>query len=149
MREALASEIRNALRYVRANWLVAKVLASYIGLYTLYKLFGADRIRTRIDRTHERNAQRVLDGILEAYVEGNRSPHDIVADGFPAEAVAKVVRLIKLSEYKRRQSAVGMRLDEVSRAVRRDIDGILGQDLLREFRSVTIDFDAKEVRLTP
>ncbi|MFN7950347.1 MAG: AarF/UbiB family protein [bacterium] len=65
MREALASEIRNALRYVRANWLVAKVLASYIGLYTLYKLFGADRIRARIDRTHERNAQRVLDGILE------------------------------------------------------------------------------------
>ena len=41
MREALASEIRNALRYVRANWLVAKVLASYIGLYTLYKLFGS------------------------------------------------------------------------------------------------------------
>jgi len=52
----------------------------------------------------------VLDGILEAYVEGNRSPRDIVADGFPAEAVAKVVRLIKLSEYKRRQSAVGIRI---------------------------------------
>lgn len=42
---------------------------------------------------------------------------------------------------------VGMRLDEVSRAFRREIDGILGQDLLREFRSVTIDFDAREVRL--
>ncbi len=47
------------------------------------------------------------------------------------------------------RKVVGMRLDEVSRAFRRDIDGILGQDLLREFRSVTIDFDAKEVRLTP
>jgi len=52
----------------------------------------------------------ILDGILEAYVEGNRSPRDIVADGFPADAVAKVVRLIKISEYKRRQSAVGIRI---------------------------------------
>ncbi|MFO1414026.1 MAG: NAD+ synthase [Burkholderiales bacterium] len=52
----------------------------------------------------------VLDGILEAYVERNRSPQEIVAEGFPAEAVAKVVRLIKLSEYKRRQSAVGIRI---------------------------------------
>jgi NAD+ synthetase len=52
----------------------------------------------------------ILDGILEAYVEQNRSPADIVALGFPEEAVAKVVRLIKISEYKRRQSAVGIRI---------------------------------------
>jgi NAD+ synthase (glutamine-hydrolysing) len=52
----------------------------------------------------------VLDGILEAYVEHDLSPADIVAKGFPTDAVAKVVRLIKLSEYKRRQSAVGIRI---------------------------------------
>jgi len=52
----------------------------------------------------------VLDGILEAYVEHDRSPGEIVAMGYPAEAVAKVVRLIKISEYKRRQSAVGIRI---------------------------------------
>jgi NAD+ synthase (glutamine-hydrolysing) len=52
----------------------------------------------------------VLDGILEAYVEQDRSPAEIVALGFPEEAVAKVVRLIKVSEYKRRQSAVGIRV---------------------------------------
>jgi len=52
----------------------------------------------------------VLDGILEAYVERDMSPADIVAAGYPAEAVAKVVRLIKVSEYKRRQSAVGIRI---------------------------------------
>ncbi len=55
-------------------------------------------------------AYDVLDGILEAYVERDMSPADIVAAGFPADAVAKVVRLIKLSEYKRRQSAVGIRI---------------------------------------
>ncbi len=52
----------------------------------------------------------VLDGILEAYVEQNRGPAEIVALGFPEEAVAKVVRLIRISEYKRRQSAVGIRI---------------------------------------
>jgi NAD+ synthetase len=52
----------------------------------------------------------VLDGILEAYVEHDRSPGEIVTMGYPADAVAKVVRLIKISEYKRRQSAVGIRI---------------------------------------
>ena len=52
----------------------------------------------------------VLDAILEAYVEENASPAEIVARGLPAEAVARVVRLITLSEYKRRQSAVGIRI---------------------------------------
>jgi NAD+ synthase (glutamine-hydrolysing) len=52
----------------------------------------------------------VLDGILEAYVEQDASPAEIVARGYPVDAVAKVVRLIKLAEYKRRQSAVGIRI---------------------------------------
>jgi NAD+ synthetase len=52
----------------------------------------------------------VLDGILEAYVEQDRSPAEIVALGFPAGDVRRVVRLIKVNEYKRRQAAVGIRI---------------------------------------
>jgi len=52
----------------------------------------------------------VLDAILEAYVEQDKSPADIVALGFDADAVRKVVRLIKVNEYKRRQAAVGIRI---------------------------------------
>jgi NAD+ synthase/NAD+ synthase (glutamine-hydrolysing) len=52
----------------------------------------------------------VLDAILEAYVEHDASPADIVASGYAAADVRKVVRLIKLAEYKRRQSAVGIRI---------------------------------------
>ena len=51
-----------------------------------------------------------LDGILELYVEQNRSPAEIVAAGFDAQDVRKVVRLIKVNEYKRRQAAVGIRI---------------------------------------
>ncbi|MBS0321903.1 MAG: NAD(+) synthase, partial [Proteobacteria bacterium] len=52
----------------------------------------------------------VLDAILEAYVEHDASPADIVAQGYAAADVRKVVRLIKIAEYKRRQSAVGIRI---------------------------------------
>jgi NAD+ synthetase len=52
----------------------------------------------------------VLDAILEAYVEENLSPAEIIARGLAAEHVAQVIRLIKLSEYKRRQAAVGIRI---------------------------------------
>jgi NH3-dependent NAD+ synthetase len=52
----------------------------------------------------------VLDPILEAYVEQDKSPSDIVAMGYAKDAVAKVVDLVRRSEYKRRQSAVGIRI---------------------------------------
>ena len=52
----------------------------------------------------------ILDAILESYVERDLSPTEIVAQGFAPEHVAKVVRLIKINEYKRRQAAVGIRI---------------------------------------
>ena len=52
----------------------------------------------------------VLDAILQRYVEEDRSPANIVAEGFPAADVHKTVRLVKIAEYKRRQSAVGIRI---------------------------------------
>jgi NAD+ synthetase len=52
----------------------------------------------------------ILDAILECYVEHDRAPSEIVELGFRAEDVREVVRLIKISEYKRRQAAVGIRI---------------------------------------
>jgi len=52
----------------------------------------------------------VLDAILEAYVERNESAERIVAAGFPPAVVAEVLRLVGRSEYKRRQSAIGIRI---------------------------------------
>jgi len=52
----------------------------------------------------------VLDAILEAYVEHDKSPADIVAMGYAPEHVRRVVKLIKINEYKRRQAAVGIRI---------------------------------------
>ncbi len=52
----------------------------------------------------------VLDAIMEAYVEQYRSPQEIVAMGHASADVDKVVRLLRISEYKRRQSPVGIRI---------------------------------------
>jgi len=52
----------------------------------------------------------VLDGIIEAYVEHDSSPAEIVAAGYDPAAVEQTVRLIRLAEYKRRQSPVGIRV---------------------------------------
>ncbi len=52
----------------------------------------------------------VLDAIMEAYVEQYRSPQEIVAQGYATADVDRVVRLIRISEYKRRQSPVGIRI---------------------------------------
>ncbi|MBA4195672.1 MAG: NAD+ synthase [Comamonadaceae bacterium] len=52
----------------------------------------------------------VLDAIIERYMENDRSPDSIVAEGFAQADVDKVVRLIRINEYKRRQAPVGIRV---------------------------------------
>jgi NAD+ synthase (glutamine-hydrolysing) len=55
-------------------------------------------------------AYEVLDAIIERYMENDRSPAEIVAEGYAQADVDKVVRLIRLNEYKRRQAPVGIRV---------------------------------------
>ncbi len=52
----------------------------------------------------------ILDVILEGYVEQDKSVADLVADGFDETIVRKVIRLVDINEYKRRQSAIGPRI---------------------------------------
>ncbi len=52
----------------------------------------------------------VLDAILQRFIEGDCVLEDIIADGFDAATVRRVVNLVLLSEYKRRQAAPGVRI---------------------------------------
>jgi len=52
----------------------------------------------------------VLDAIIDRYMENDQSIAMIVAAGYAQADVEKVTRLIKLNEYKRRQSPVGIRV---------------------------------------
>ena len=52
----------------------------------------------------------VLDAILDAYVVEGCSVDEIIQSGFDAPTVRRVVRLIEMSEYKRRQAAPGLKV---------------------------------------
>ena len=52
----------------------------------------------------------VLDEILRRYIECDESAAAIVAAGFDADTVQRVLRLVDINEYKRRQAAVGPRI---------------------------------------
>jgi NAD+ synthase (glutamine-hydrolysing) len=52
----------------------------------------------------------ILDRILELYVEQDCSAEAIIATGLDREQVHRVVRLVDLNEYKRRQAPIGVRI---------------------------------------
>ena len=54
----------------------------------------------------------VLDAIVEAYMENDLSPREIIGKGYAEADVRRVVRLLKISEYKRRQAPVGIRVTQ-------------------------------------
>ncbi len=56
----------------------------------------------------------VLDGIMACYVEMNLSIAEIIACGYAEADVRRVVKLIRINEYKRRQSPVGVRITDRS-----------------------------------
>ncbi|MFU8803165.1 MAG: NAD+ synthase, partial [Bradymonadaceae bacterium] len=47
----------------------------------------------------------VLDAILEAYIEERLEPSEIVERGFEEDVVHRVIRLVHIAEYKRKQAA--------------------------------------------
>lgn len=52
----------------------------------------------------------ILDQILKRYVEDDQSAEAIVAAGFDRDSVYRIIRLVDINEYKRRQAAVGVRI---------------------------------------
>jgi NAD+ synthase (glutamine-hydrolysing) len=74
-------------------------------------------------RPHQRDEDvlppyAVLDPILEAYVEDDRSPEDLIAAGLLPDLVHRIVQMVDGNEYKRRQSPPGIKV--TSRAFGRD-----------------------------
>jgi NAD+ synthetase len=52
----------------------------------------------------------VLDAILALHVEQQKTAAEITAQGFDPAVVARVLRLVKISEFKRRQAAPGIKV---------------------------------------
>lgn len=53
-----------------------------------------------------------LDEILRLYIEQDQSAEAVIAAGFDEQAVRRVLRLVDINEYKRRQAAIGPRITQ-------------------------------------
>ncbi|MFT6154514.1 MAG: NAD+ synthase (glutamine-hydrolyzing) [Bermanella sp.] len=54
----------------------------------------------------------ILDEILRLYIEEDASAQSIIAKGFDELDVNRVIRLVDINEYKRRQAPIGVRLTQ-------------------------------------
>jgi NAD+ synthase (glutamine-hydrolysing) len=52
----------------------------------------------------------ILDGILKAYIEEEKSLPEIVEQGFDADTVLKIIMMVDRNEYKRRQCPPGVKI---------------------------------------
>lgn len=66
----------------------------------------------RADQTDQDSlpAYDVLDGILYRFVDQEQSREEIVAAGYAADVVERVLRLVRISEWKRHQAAPGPKI---------------------------------------
>ncbi|MFN7148450.1 MAG: NAD+ synthase [Microthrixaceae bacterium] len=77
-------------------------------------LTKAPSAELRPDQTDDQSLPpyEVLDPLIEAYVDGDRTVGELVDAGHDPETVARITTLIDRAEYKRRQSPPGIRISE-------------------------------------
>ena len=61
----------------------------------------------RFDLTYD-----VLDDILQLHVERHQPAEDIIAAGFDAATVRRVLKLVRTAEFKRKQAAPGLKVTD-------------------------------------
>ena len=106
---AVIKDVLKTLEYRVAQWRNVEAGFDLIPRSVLEKPPSAELSPGQLD-SDSLPPYEVLDPILAAYVEDDRSLEEMVAAGFDAETVARVVRLVDISEYKRRQSPPGVRI---------------------------------------
>ena len=52
----------------------------------------------------------VLDAIVKMFMEENKSVNEIIRNGYSHIVVERIVRLMRINEYKRRQAPIGIRI---------------------------------------
>ncbi len=104
---AVISDVPKTMVYRLAEWINRE--REIIPRDTITKPPSAE---LRPDQTDQDSLPpyEVFDAILEAYVVEGKSRAEIVCAGFDEATVGRIVRLIDLNEYKRRQAAPGLKV---------------------------------------
>ncbi|HUF49205.1 MAG TPA: NAD+ synthase [Longimicrobiales bacterium] len=106
---AVIKDVPKTLVYRLARWRNAQPDGPVIPANSIEKPPSAE---LRPDQTDQDSLPPydVLDAILERYVEDDWSVAEIVANGQDEPTVRRVLRLVDLNEYKRRQAAPGVKI---------------------------------------
>ena len=109
---AVIKDVTKTLVYRLARWRNSQARAQGREVIPERIITRAPSAELRPDQTDQDSLPpyEVLDDILRRYMEEDQSSAEIVAAGFAPEVVEHVTRLIKVNEYKRRQSPVGIRI---------------------------------------
>jgi NAD+ synthetase len=116
---AVLSDVSKQLVYALSRWINANCgelgfATPPIPVSTLEKAPSAELRPNQTDQD-SLPPYEVLDRIIEAYVERRLSAAAIVAEtGFDTGLVARILRLIDRSEFKRAQAAVGLKVTSVA-----------------------------------
>ncbi len=106
---AVLKDVPKTLTYAIARWRNAAAARPLIPQSVLDKPPSAELRPDQFD-ADSLPPYEVLDPILEAYVEGDRSGPEIVAMGFDEATVRHILALVDRNEYKRRQSPPGVKI---------------------------------------
>ncbi|HYA45618.1 MAG TPA: NAD+ synthase, partial [Acidimicrobiales bacterium] len=104
---AVIKDVPKTLVYRLCCWRNAE--AEVIPARVLQKPPSAELRPDQLD-TDSLPPYEVLDPVLEAYVEDDMTAGELVDAGFDPQLTERVVRLVDLAEYKRRQSPLGVRV---------------------------------------
>jgi NAD+ synthase (glutamine-hydrolysing) len=104
---AVISDVPKTMVYELARWINRK--REVIPRSTIEKAPSAELKPNQKDQD-TLPPYDILDQILQLYVEENLSARDIIARGFDEKTVRWVQRRVDLNEYKREQSALGLKV---------------------------------------
>ena len=110
---AVIKDIRKTLVYRLARWRNEQALqAGEAPVIPERIITRAPSAELRPNQTDQDSLPEydVLDAIIEHYMERGASVREVIDAGFAEADVRKVVRLIRINEYKRRQAPVGIRV---------------------------------------
>jgi len=106
---AVISDVPKTMVYRIARWRNAR--KHIIPNETINKAPSAELRPNQIDQD-SLPPYDILDPILEKHIDRHQSREEIIAQGFDAGTVDRILHLIKIAEFKRKQSAPGIKIND-------------------------------------
>jgi NAD+ synthase (glutamine-hydrolysing) len=106
---AVISDVPKTTVWALARWINQQAGRAIIPQSSIDKIPSAELRPNQTDQD-SLPPYELLDAIIQAYVEEEKSAGEIIAAGYDAATVQRVIRMIDRSEYKRRQAAPGLKV---------------------------------------